>query len=140
MKKIDKDNRVFASKAFQKDKYKFYIMVQSLKYETVKIYSDEKNYVLCQGMNGLPTWIWTRDNIGSNLIEEIESAMNLFLTSNNKFTCKKELYDLLIADKYECLNDDYFEIGSLSCEKTRKPRVTDGYMDFPNEDDKKNFN
>ena len=136
MKKIDKDNKIFSSPEFQKEKYKFNILIKNLESKTLQLYSDEENYVICRGAEGLPTWIWTRDNIDINLLPEIKQAMKLYLTDRekNKFTCKKELYNLLLESGYKGINtDDYFEMGFLLCEKTKKPKDCDGSLAIPNE-------
>lgn len=134
MKLIYPDNKIFSSDEFQKDKYKFYLISLNLKNESVMLYSDEENYVICRGAEGLPTWIWTKDGFNVSKIEEIKNAMNLYLTDadKDKFTCKKELYDLLASTGYDKLNtDDYFEMGTLFCRKTKQPRQCDGYITIP---------
>lgn len=71
--------------------------------KTLQLYSDEENYVICRGAEGLPTWIWTRDNMDINLLPEIKQSMKLYLTDRekDKFTCKKELYNLLLESGYK---------------------------------------
>ena len=137
MKKIDKNNKIFQSKEYQKDKNKFYIVNLNLTYDTVLLYSDEENYIICRGAANLPTWIWTKDNFPIEKLRELEQAMNIYLTDNekDKFTCKKELYDLLVKYNYEKLNDDYFEMGTLTCKETKKPKECDGNIYVPNKND-----
>lgn len=139
MKKINIDNKIFKSEEFLKDKSKFALIVQNLKSETVLLYSDEENYLICRGAIGWPTWIWTKDNIEIDKVKEIEEAMELYLTEapKDKFTCKKEFYELLVQDKFDKLNlDDYFEMGSLSCKKTKTPKLCDGVIGVPTNEDK----
>lgn len=124
-KKIKPDNKIFKSSEFQEDKYKFNLILKNLPSPDLELYSDEENYIMCRGAKTLPTWIWTKDNLDINKVEEIEELINIFLTENekDKFTCKKELYDLLKIRKFEKLNlDDYFEMGFLICNKTKKPK------------------
>lgn len=71
IKKIKPDNKIFDSYEFQKDKYEFFIILQNLKSETLELYSDEENYILCRGDVKWPTWIWTKDNFNSSLLKEI---------------------------------------------------------------------
>ena len=139
MKQIDVNNKIFFSEEFQKDKYKFYLITQNLKSESVVLYSDEENYVICRGAIGWPTWIWTKDNLDLEKLVEIEQAIELYLTDNekDKFTCKKELYDLLVNAGYDKLNlEDYFEMGTLFCRQTKKPRECKGKIAIPTIDDK----
>ena len=140
MKKINKNNKIFGSEDFQKDKYKFFLITQNLKCDSVLLYSDEENYVICRGAVGFPTWIWTKDGISRDKVIEVEEAMKYYLTDNvkDKFTCKKELYDYLLEDDFEFLNrDDYFELGTMRCKKLKKPKVTDGKMVKPSLDEMK---
>ena len=134
MKFINPDNKIFSSSEFQKDKYKFYLISLNLKSESVMLYSDEENYVICRGAVGLPTWIWTKDNFDISKLDEIKTVINLYLTDadKDKFTCKKELYDLLVNTGYDYLNsDDYFEMGTLFCRETKQPKKCDGYITTP---------
>ena len=134
MKQIGSDHKIFRSDEYQKDKDKFYLINQNLKSDTVLLYSDEENYVICRGAIGWPTWIWTKDNFDITKLNEIMEAIELYLTDDDKdkFTCKKELYDLLVEAEFDKMNlDDYFEMGTLSCKKTKKPRQCDGKISIP---------
>ena len=137
-KKIDRNNNIFNSSEFQKDKYKFYIILKNLESPELELYSDEENYIICRGSKKWPTWIWTKDNFDKSKINEIEELIKLFLTGNDKdkFTCKKELYDFLIEKNFPYLNkDDYFEMGFLICHQTKKPKECDGTISIATEKD-----
>lgn len=139
MKEITPNHKIFLTPDFQKDKYKFFLILQNLKSDSLMLYSDGENYVICRGAVGWPTWIWTKDNFDKNSIEEIKAAMRLYLTENDfdKFTCKKELYDLLVSSEFCELNkEDYFEMGFLSCQKTIKPKNCLGSFGIPSIMDK----
>ena len=137
IKKIKPNNKIFETAEFQKDKYKFFLILQNLNSENVELYSDEENYVLCRGGVEYPTWIWTKDKIDVSLLEEIESAIELFLLDvDTRFTCKKELYDYLVKDSFEHLGEYYFEMGYLTCDKTIEPKKVDGHIDVVSEDDR----
>ena len=71
MIKINKDNIIFQSKEFEKDKYKFFIALKILTNDNSCVYSDEKEYAIMQMNKNLPIWIWTSDNINSNYVDEI---------------------------------------------------------------------
>ncbi|MBE6161355.1 MAG: GNAT family N-acetyltransferase [Firmicutes bacterium] len=136
LKEINTNNKVFTSKEFQKDKYKFLLILQNLQSKTLKLYSDEENYVLCRGGVEWPTWIWTIDNFDKSLLTEIEEAIDIYrLDIDTRFTCKKELYDLLVKDNFESLGDYYFEMGYLVCDKTIEPKKCDGYFDKATKED-----
>lgn len=135
LKRIDSNNKIFQSSEFQKDKYKFFLILQNLNNDDVELYSDEENYVLCRSGKKWPTWIWTKDNFDISLLSEIESGIDKYrLEYDTKFTCKRELYNLL-KDHYNGLGDYYFEMGYLVCNKTVKPKETDGNYFLATTDD-----
>ena len=138
MKRIDKDNKIFNSEEYLKDKYMFYIIEKNFPSPDLMLYSDEDNYVICRGKEGLPTWIWTKDNIEKDKVLEIEKLLQNYLTDNeiDRFTCKKELYDYLKDDFPYINKDSYFEMGFLTCEKLKNPRNVSGKMDIPRDDEK----
>ena len=138
-KKINPNSKIFESKEFQKDKYKFNIILKNLPSSELELYSDEDNYIICRGSKKWPTWIWTKDNFDKTKINELEELIKLYLTDNDrdKFTCKKELYDLLLERNFCNLNkDDYFEMGFLICHKTKQPKICDGVLSKPTENDR----
>ena len=136
IKAIKPDNKIFKSEEFQKDRYKFIVLLSNLDSETLELYSDEENYLLCRGNVSLPTWIWTKDNFDKSLLSEIEEAIDMFRLEDTetRFTCKKELYDLLVSD-YNYLGDYFFEMGYLVCKETKPPKKTDGYMEEVKKED-----
>ncbi len=141
-KKIDKDNEIFKNEhsPFFKDRFMFNIMLKNLDSEDLELYSDEENYIICRGSKDYPTWIWTKDNFDKTKLFEIEELMDMYLTDKekDKFTCKKELYDLLVYDNFSKLNkEDYFEMGFLLCKTAQKPEECDAFLSKPTIDDKK---
>lgn len=139
IKAIKSDNKIFESQDFQNDKYKFNLILKNLPSLELELYSDEENYIVCRGSKKWPTWIWTKDNFDISIISEIEELIRMYLTDNekDKFTCKKELYDILVERDFANLNkDDYFEMGFLICHRTIKPKECDGILSKPTEEDR----
>ena len=137
IKRIEPNNNIFNSEEFKKDKYEFSILIKNLPSKTLELYSDEENYVLCRGGLEWPTWIWTKNNLDASLIPEIEEGINLYrLDRDTRYTCKRELYELLKKDNFEGLGDYYMEMGYLECDKTIPPKQTDGYLDKATLEDK----
>ncbi len=139
-KKIDSSNKIFESPEFQKDKYKFNLIFKNLPSPELELYSDEENYLICRGSKKFPAWLWTKDGFDKSKLDEIEDLITFYLTDNvrDNFTCKKELYDLLVQDNFKYLNKEaYFEMGFLICNETKKPRDCDGHLDKAYEEDRK---
>lgn len=135
---IKPDNKIFISEEFKKDKYKFNLILKNLPSSELELYSDEESYIVCRGSKKWPTWIWTSSSFEKSKLEEIEEVIKLYLTNNerDKFTCKKELYDLLVERKFTNLNkEDYFEMGFLICHQTKAPKECDGILSKPTEED-----
>ena len=142
-KKIEPDNKIFESNEFQKDKYKFNIVSKILAGDEVLLYSDGENYFLARNKVGMPTWIWTKDELeDKQILEEIKEAIGLYLTDleYDQFTCKKEYYDFLMQEGYDKLNrEDYFELGFLTCNKLKSVKQTDGNMEICTKKDDENL-
>jgi len=133
MKKIDRNNKIFESEAYKRDRNQFHIIELNLAFQSPLLYSDEDNYVICCGQKGKPIWIWTVDKIERNVMKEVAEVLEeQFLNDTTicKFTAKRDFYSFLKETGYPYLNDeDYFEMGSLECCKVKQPRICDGYSE-----------
>ncbi|MBR3210313.1 MAG: GNAT family N-acetyltransferase [Bacilli bacterium] len=120
--------------SFQNEKDMFYIISLISKGEDPQLISDLNNYVIARSDVGYPIWIWTKEDLSKEKEKEILSELNVFFEKGeNKFTSKKEIYDLL-KKKYETLNE--LEMGFLSCEEAVKPLKGKGIFVKPNYADK----
>lgn len=130
IKKIDASSKIFLSKDFMKDRNLFNIYIDDIKNMSAEIYSDEENYIIFRGKPNYPIWIWTRNGIKQEIVNEIEEAMNIYLDGDlrKRFTCKKELYDLLNGQSSKINPDDYFEMNFLICKDVKKPEECDGMI------------
>ena len=132
MKKIDRNSSLFDSDEYKKDRNQFHIVELCLLSPELLLYSDEKNYLICQGQPGKPVWIWTVDGINADAMNEVAGLITeKYLTDATqcKFTAKREFYLFLKKIGYPYLNDDYFEMGSLECCQVKCPRNCDGYSE-----------
>lgn len=139
MPKIDNNNLVFSTKPFINDKYAFSLILGIISSPEALIYSDEKSYIIARGQKGLPTWIWTSDDIKPEAINAAIKEMEYFIEEDEKakFTCKKSFYEILLSMSPEFLStDDYFEMGSLYCKEAKKPKPCSGNLDMPTEKDR----
>ncbi len=121
---------IFKSEEFRKDKYKFYIALKILEDKNAYIYSNEKDFAIMQMNEKMPIWIWTKDNIDSNCVQEIIKTLTLYYDVHSKITCKKEFYDLLLKNNININEQASFEMGTLFCEKTTKPKNVTGTMEL----------
>jgi transcriptional antiterminator len=127
MKIINKNNTIFSSDEFIKDKYLFAVFQKKINHENAKIMSDEENYVITNESEDRAPWIWTKDNFDSSKLKEIEELIKEYLVKDKMtFTCKKELYDKLIEDNFELIDkSDYFELGFMKCENLKDTKPND---------------
>ncbi len=128
--KINKDNAIFKSKEFEKDRYKFFIALKILADNNSCLYSDEKNFVIMQMNENLPIWIWARDDIDSKCVDEIIVALKMHFNRNCKIICKKEFYKLLLDKDININRKLSSEIGTLFCIKTIPPKIIKGHMEL----------
>ncbi len=122
------------------EKRKFYLLELICNDQNSKVMTDHELYLIGRISEKDPTWIWTKDNFDKSKIEEIETLIRKYILDieKTKFTCKKELYDMLLERKFLELNvDDYFEMGFLICKEAKEPKVCNLVMELPTEKDKK---
>ena len=131
MKLIEKNNLVFQSEEYKKDKYLFMILEKKINHEDAKIMSDEKNYVIVNESEDRWPWIWTKDNFDKSKLKEIEKLMEEYLVKDKMtFTAKKELYNALLDDNFELIDkSDYFELWFMKCEKLKDTKSNDWWVD-----------
>lgn len=119
---------------FNQDREKFYVLSLIATGEDPLMVSDLENYVIARSDVGFPTWIWTKDNLPKEKLEEVEQQLEQYFESGeNKFTSKKEVYDYL-KKKYELQNE--LEMGFLLCKETTKPEKGKGIFVKPDYSDK----
>ena len=106
-------------KGFIKEKDLFSLLLSISKYEKSALYSDFNSYLIGQSSSKYQTWIWSLDKLDKEQYLKLKEDLNKHLKKGeNKFTCKKELYELLSKD-YK--TSDYFEMGFLVCKDLIKP-------------------
>ena len=128
---IEVNNKIFESEEFQKDKYLFNILMKKVNAPTARIMSDENNYIITNESMDTAPWIWTKDNFDKSILIEIKELIKKYLVKDQMtFTCKKELYELLLHDNFELIHSQTpFELGFMKCEKLIDPKQNDGVLD-----------
>ena len=128
---ISKDNMIFDSEEFQRDKYLFNIFMKKINNPDAKIMSDEENYVITNESEETAPWIWTKDDFNKEILGDIKELINLYLVKDRMtFTCKKELYNMLLQDGFELIsNEEPFEVGFMKCDRVTDTKENDGWID-----------
>ena len=119
---------------FQKEKDKFYLLSLIASQEGSMLYSDLENYFMGRCEKDMPCWIWTKDPMTQDVYQKLKEDIEKFVEDGEtKYTCKKELYELLKED-YQTSN--YYEMGYLSCENLIKPKERKGIFVRPSYQDR----
>lgn len=119
---------------FQKEKDKFYLLSLIASQEGSMLYSDLENYFMGRCEKDMPCWIWTKDPMTQDIYQKLKEDIEKFVEDGEtKYTCKKELYELLKED-YQTSN--YYEMGYLSCENLIKPKERKGIFVRPSYQDR----
>ena len=137
-KKIETNSEIFKSDFYQNDKFLFNIFQKKINDPNAHIMSDEENYIITNESEERAPWIYTKDGFDKSKLKEIEELIRMYLVKDKMtFTCKKELYDALLEDKFEIIDqDDYFEMGFMRCDKLLEPKENDGWLDRVRPDEK----
>ena len=121
-------------KEYKREKDSFYILEMIRNNKTSLCFTDQENYLIGRYQEGLPTWIWTKDNLLQEKEKEvIKLIKENYLKETSPFTCKKEFYKIL-SNNFQ--TTDYFEMGFLSCKKLKDIKLSSGFMDYPSREDK----
>ena len=131
MKVIDRDNKIFKSDEYTKDKYLFFILEKKINHENAQIISDEENYVITNESPETNPWIWTKDNFDKSKLQELEDLIELYLVKEKmSFTCKKELYQALLNDNFELIDpSSRFELWFMRCKHLKDTKPNDWRLD-----------
>ena len=131
MEVIDKNNRIFQSNEYKKDKYLFSVFETKINDVNARIMSDGENYVIVNESEDRRPRIRTKDNFDRSKLNEIEESIRSYLVKHKTtLTSKKELYDALVEDDFEWIDrSDYFELWFMKCERLRDTKPNDGRLD-----------
>ena len=118
----------------ENEKGKFYLLRLICSNNNSLISTDNETYLMGRSNLGLPTWIWTKDNLSEESYRKVKEDIKKYLVEReNKFTCKKELYDKL-SKEFE--TDKYFEMGYLECKEIKEVENKRGLFDKADYSDK----
>ena len=119
---------------YEQEKGKFYLLGLICKSENSLICTDNETYLMGRSDLGLPTWIWSKDNIDDDSFRNLKEDIKKYIVEKeNKFTCKKELYEKL-SQFFE--TDNCFEMGYLECKELKEIENKKGLFDKADYSDK----
>ena len=119
---------------YEQEKGKFYLLGLICKSENSLICTDNETYLMGRSNLGLPTWIWSKDNIDDDSFRNLKEDIKKYIVEKeNKFTCKKELYEKL-SQFFE--TDNCFEMGYLECKELKEIENKKGLFDKADYSDK----
>lgn len=68
--------RILESKEFLQDKSHFNLISLILKTEDPEVITDDATYLICRSSRETPIWIWTKDDISEDKIDEVMTNLD----------------------------------------------------------------
>ena len=99
MKQIKKEDAVFSLPEYKQDFAVFHIFDMIRNGEEAMLYSDGANYVIARSNPSTPIWIWSKDHISQDIIDEILNQLDKMIGEGNRvqITSKKEIFEKIIT-------------------------------------------
>ena len=129
IKRIAKNNKIFSSIEFERDKHLFSTILNDLSSDKM-LYSDEQNYIFCYHP-GFPIWIWTKSRIAYKCLQEIEALINLYVDDKKQIICKSDLYKILFSNNEDIICENNHKISFYECHNIIKPKICSGSIYIP---------
>ena len=116
LRKINSDDKIFASEAFLKDAVRYSLLI-FIK-DDAELYSNGTNILVARSNENTPIRIWTDEPLWNNEYQDVLAFLNNKMVFNKPVTiiCKKELYNIIqphFSHKFE--ETDFLEMESYSC-------------------------
>ena len=132
------------SESYIKEKNKFSIISLILTSQTLEYFTDGKNYLICRSNPNTPIWIWNKDNISEEVVEEILSKVDSMLDKDKviQITSKEvifkrlmEKYEDIVVDNYFIQKGNYLRMTAYECNNLIKPKNIVGHKERPPDED-----
>ena len=132
------------SESYIKEQNKFSIISLILTSETLEYFTDGKNYLICRSNPNTPIWIWNKDSISEEVVEEILSKVDSMLDKDKviQITSKEvifkrlmEKYEDIVVDNYFMQKGNYLRMTAYQCNKLIEPKNIVGYKERPTDED-----
>lgn len=136
--------KVLNSEEYKKEKTTFSIISLILTSDTLEYYTDGENYLICRSNPNTPIWIWNKDSISEEIVNEILTKLDSMLDKERviQITSKEvifkrlmEKYKDIVVDNYFMQKGNYLQMRAYECNSLIKPKNMVGYKERPTYDD-----
>jgi ribosomal protein S18 acetylase RimI-like enzyme len=131
-------------KNIKKKKTIFSIISLILTSDTLEYYTDGENYLICRSNPNTPIWVWNKDSISEEIVNEILTKLDNMLDKERviQITSKEvifkrlmEKYKDIVVDNYFMQKGNYLQMRAYECNNLIKPKNIIGYKERPSYDD-----
>lgn len=132
--------KVLNSEEYKKEKTTFSIISLILTSETLEYYTDGQNYLICRSNPNTPIWVWNKDDISEDIVNEILIKLDSMLDKERiiQITSKEvifkrlmEKYKDIVVDNYFMQKGNYLQMRAYECNNLIKPKNIKGYKERP---------
>ena len=136
--------KVLNSEEYKKEKTTFSIIPLILTSDTLEYYTDGENYLICRSNPNTPIWVWNKDSISEEIVNEILTKLDNMLDEDKviQITSKEvifkrlmEKYKDILVDNYFMQKGNYLQMRPYECNSLIKPKNMVGYKERPTYDD-----
>lgn len=136
--------KVLNSEEYKKEEILFSIVNLILTSDTLEYYTDGENYIICRSNPDTPIWVWNKDNISKDKLNEVMLKLDSMLDESKviQITSKEPIFNLLTHNYKELLVDNYFlqkgnylKMKAYKCENLIEPKKIIGHKERPTYND-----
>ena len=136
--------KVLNSEEYKKEKTTFSIISLILTSDTLEYYTDGENYLICRSNPNTPIWVWNKDDISEEIVNEILTKLDNMLDEDKviQITSKEVIFKRLmgkykdiVVDNYFLQKGNYLQMRVYECNNLIKPKNIIGYKERPTYDD-----
>lgn len=136
--------KLLKNEEYLKEQTTFNIISLILTSKTLEHYTDGENYLICRSNPNTPIWVWNKDDISENKVNEILIKLDNMLDEDNviQITSKEvifkklmEKYKDIIVDNYFMQKGNYLQMRVYECENLVAPKEIIGHKERPTYED-----
>ena len=136
--------KILNNEEYLKEQTTFNIISLILTSKTLEHYTDGENYLICRSNPNTPIWVWNKDDISENKVNEILIKLDNMLDEDNviQITSKEvifkklmEKYKDIIVDNYFMQKGNYLQMRVYECNNLIGPKEIIGHKERPTYED-----